>query len=562
MSPESVRGYECQRIFSPPRPRPRRPPHFPPCVRLPTRPSSTHSRPPPRPCGGPSFPVPSVQLADYFCCTSSRPPSSASQDHPSPLTPDSYFYPAPAIVGPDEFALQIDAQLDKMVGLPHRSSITHLLPQPSVPSPKSDPCFLSGDDMSKVQVLLRNRGRWENMYNRFESSPPLRPHDAPRVPRLSQDSPNDGFSWEAAHPAPADSNQSPDPSRYSLLIHEVSLLVGLTADDDHLSPDNGCPLVPDASKQPDILPFGLTPTKSLASRKHRNANLSHPTNTNVTLHSSNIPISPSINPHALHNEKPPPVGSRDLVTRHQKRGSAARPSLSPRRRHGQVFHFEPPLGNASHRNAVVLDETFFHPREPPPKPTPNPPANRCSSLDRLECSLRKLEAHAPSNHRKSQSEVVPQHVTQRKDKRPSLPPPRHLKKQQSRDEIIYRNVSRPAHDCRLSGPPPPVPRPTPPHQSVVPQVCTAIPSDDRDDHHEEDLTPGSFMDMDIPHTEEVWQKRPTSFRRVAGREKMKSLVSVAKRVSRGVIAWGKNLTGSSKPPVTGQETTTVQSVSF
>jgi hypothetical protein len=454
-----------------------------------------------------------------------------------------------------------------MVGSPHESSITHLLPQPSVPSPKPDPCFLSGDDVSKVQVFLRNRGRWDNMYHRFESSPPLRPRNAPCVPPLSRDGAIDGFSWKATHPALADSNELPDPSRCSLLIHEVSLLVGLTADDD-LSPDDDCPLVPDASNQaPDILPLSLTPTKSLASRKHRNASLAHPTSTNVPAHSSNIPLSPSINPHAdnaspsLHNEKPPPVRPRDRATStpHHKSADAGRPSLASRRRQGQVFHFELPPSNAPHRNAVVLDETFFHPREPPPKPTPNPSANRCSSLDRLECSLRKLEAHAPGNHRKSQSDGwSPNHATQRKDKRPSLPPSRCLKRQQSNHDIIRHNPSGLAHGCHFSGPPLPVPRPTPLLQYVPPRV---VPMDDRNDHHEEDLTPGSFMDMDIPYAEEAWQKRRTSFRQVTSKEKMKSLVRVAKRVSRGVIAWGKNLTGSAKPPVTGQEATTFQSAS-
>ena len=380
----------------------------------------------------------------------------------------------------------------------------------------------------------------------------------PRVPPSSQDG---DFSWEATHPALVGSNELPDPSRYSLLIHEVSLLVGLTADDDHPSPDDAdsCPLVSDASKQvPDILPLSITPTKSLASRKHRNASRPHTTNTNAPVHPSNIPIPPSINAHAdntssnLHTEMRPPVGPMDLVTPipRQKNADAGRRSLSPRRRQGQVFHFEPSLNNVPHRNAVVLDETFSHPREPPPKPTLNPTPNRCSSLDRLECSLRKLEAHAPRNHRKSQSEGSPDHVAQRKDKRPSLPPPRRLRQQQSSHEIIHRNLSRPARGCHLSGPPPPVPRPTPFHQPV-PRVCPAVPLGDRDDHREEDLTPGSFMDMDIAHGEEAWQKRRASFRQVASKERMKSLVSVAKRVSRGVIAWGKNLTGSTKPPVAG-----------
>lgn len=420
--------------------------------------------------------------------------------------------------------------------------------------------------MSKAQALLRNRGRWENMYDRFESSPPHRPHNAPRVPPVSQDSANDAFSWEATRSVLVDPNELPDPSRYSLLIHEVSLLVGLAADDDHLSPGDCCPLVPDGPKQvPDILPLSLTPTKSLASRKRRNASLPGPTNTNVQVHPSSIPISPSINPHAgnanasLFNDRHPLVRSRDLVTsnaRH-KGADAVRPSSSPRRRQGQVFHFEPPLSNTYHRNAVDLDETFSHPREPPPKPTLNPPANRCSSLDRLECSLRKLEAHAPGNHRKSRSEGrSPDHVAQRKDKRPSLPPPRHLKKQQSTHEIMRRKPSCPAVDCHFSGPPP-VSRSVPLHQYVVSRTCPAVPLDD--EHREEDHTPGSFMDMDIPLAEETSQKRRVSFRQVTSKEKMKSLVRVARRVSRGVIAWGKNLTGSTKPSVTGRETTTIQS---
>lgn len=497
-----------------------------------------------------------------------RSPSSATQDHISPLTPESYFPPAPTIVTPDEFTLQLDVQFDNMVGgSPHKPSIAHLLPQPLVPSSKSDPSFLSEDDLSKVQVSLKSGGRWENTYDHCESSPPLRPRNAPRTLPVSQDSASDALSWEATHSALVNPNEFPDPSRYSLLINEVSLLVGLAADDDHHSPGDCCPLVPDGSKQvPDILPLSLTPTKSLAPRKHRNASHPAPTNTTVQVHPPSIPISPSINPIAnnanatLHNEKPRPVRSRGLVTsipRH-KGADAVRPSLSPRRRQGQVFHFEPPINNAYHRNAVDLDETFVHPREPPPKPTPDPPANRCSSLDRLECSLRKLEAHAPSNHRKSQSEGwSPVHVVQRKDKRPSLPPPQRLKKQQSTREIVRRNPSHQGVDCHFSSPPPPVPRLIPPHQYVVPRSCPGTPLDD--EYREEDHTPGSFMDMDIPLMEETSEKRQASFRQVTSKEKMKSLVNMAKRVSRGVIAWGKNLTGSTKPSVNGQEITTVQS---
>lgn len=443
-----------------------------------------------------------------------------------------------------------------MVGeSPHRSAITHLSPQPPVPSPETDSGFPSEDDMTKAQAFTRNRGHWENMYHRFESSPPLRP----RVPPLSQHRATDPLSWEATRSAPVDPNELLDLSRYSLLIHEVSLLVGLAADDDHLSSGDGSPLAPAGPQRaPDILPLSLTPTKSLASQKHSNTSLLRPTDANVQLHSSSIPI----NPHAdnanasLHNEKPP-----SPIARHKSADPIHR-SLSPRRRQGQVFHFDPPLSNAHRRNALDLDETFTRPREPPPKPTPIPLSNRCSSLDRLECSLRKLEAHAPANHRKSQSEGRSlDQVTQRKAKRPSLPPlppplppPRRLKKQRSTHETIHCSPSRPAVDCHFSGPSSPVSRPVPLHQYVAPQTCPAVLLDDK--HREEVHTPGSFMDMDIPLTDEASQKRQSSFRKATSKEKMKNLLS---RVSRGVSAWGKNLTGSTKPSTTGQKMTTVQS---
>ena len=480
--------------------------------------------PHPRPRGGQSLPRPSVQLTPHvlFSCAHSRSPL-------LPPTPDSYFSSGPAIITPDDFPFQIDVQLDEIV---------------AQPSPKTDPSFLSGDDTSKLQVFLRNKGRWGNMYDRLESSPPLRPHNP--VSPLSQDSASDEFSWETAHSALVDPNQLLDPSRCSLLIHEVSLLVGLTADDDLLALDDGdsCPLVPDVSKQVhDILPLSLTPTKSLASRKHRNVGLTQPTNPNVPVHSPDIPIYPRTENAvpSLYNKGHPLVGSRNPATpipRH-KSADAPSPTQSPRRRQGKVF-FEPPFNNPPRRDPVDLDRMFSCPRPPPPKPPPNSPVNRCSSLDRLERSLLKLEAHAPRNHRKSQSEGRPSdRVIQRKDKRPSLPPPRHLRQQQSSHETMHRNAARPAHDFHCTDRPPPVPRPIPPYQCVAPRIPL------HDDPLEEDLTPGSFMDMDIPHTEEARLKRQTSFRR----GKMKSLVGVAKRVSQGVITWGKHLTGSTKPSV-------------
>ncbi|KAH0827917.1 hypothetical protein J3R83DRAFT_3549 [Lanmaoa asiatica] len=456
-------------------------------------PPCDHLLPPP-----PIDDFPSSPSSSWSC----RSPSSSTQDHLSPPTPESCFSPAPTIVSPDDFALQIDVQFDKAVAL---------------------------GTLSENGPMFSLRGRYEQATGSKAPRPSVLSMRLASLP-VTQDSASDDFSWEAIRSSPVDPNELVDSSRYSILIHEV----------------------------PDILPLSLTPTKSLASRKHKAGGLPHRVNANLQLHSSSGPISPSISPYAdnanpsLHNEKPPPVSSRDLVTpipRH-KSADVVRPRPSPRRRQGQVFHFEPPL-----RNAVDLDETFFHPREPPPKPIPNPSANRCSSLDRLECSLRKLEAHAPGNHRKSQSEGRSlNHVAQRKDKRPSLPPPWRLTKQQSIHEIMYHNPSRLAHGCHLSGSSPP---PIPLHQYPVPQTCPAVHLDD--EHHEEDLTPGSFMDMDIPLMEEASQKRQASFRQVTSKEKIKSLVSVAKRVSRGVIAWGKNLTASTKPPVTGQETTTVQS---
>jgi len=70
-----------------------------------------------------------------------------------------------------------------------------------------------------------------------------------------------------------------------------------------------------------------------------------------------------------------------------------------------------------------------------------------------------------------------------------------------------------------------------------------------DEPRGENTTPGSFMDMDIPQIE-VSQKPQASF----PSNKMKNLIIVARRLSRGMIAWGKNLAGSTKLSL--EETTT------
>ena len=413
-------------------------------------------------------------------------------------------------------------------------------------SPRESPLpplpYSKEDDASKIQVFLRNSGRWENIHGPFESSPP-------RVPPR----PRDRAARETPHSAIVDPND--DASRCSLLIHEVSLLVGLAPDDLYPSPDDTCPLVSDRSNQvPDILPLTLTPTKSLASRKRTNIGLPPTLDTNVQNHPATTPIFPNITPRSdrstpiLHSDEALPV---PVTPTPRHKNDSVRPSLSPRRRHGQVFHREPPLIDAPRRNVAVLDETFIHPREPPPKPILDSPPNRCSSLDRLERSLLKLEAHAPRNHRKSYSEERSSiYAAQRMDKRPSLPPPRRLKKEHSSHDIRYRNPSLPTHGRRLSDPPP-VPTPIPVRQHVAPPISPASPID-------EELTPTSFMDMDIPWMQETSQKRQASFRQLTGRAKMKSLVRAAKTASRGVIAWGKNLTGSTKPSVAGLETTAIQ----
>ena len=344
----------------------------------------------------------------------------------------------------------------------------------------------------------------------------------------------DNFSWEPnTHPAIVDPTDLSDPSRYSLLIHEVSLLVGIAPDDLYASSDDSHSLVHKRSNHlPDILPLTLTPTKSLTSRNHRNAGLPHPTNTDTYVRPSDIP-------------NPPPDNFTAPFARRKNVGGV-RPSLPLTRRQGQVFHIEPSLGVPPLQNAVDLDETFIHPREPPPKPTSNSPADRCSSLDRLEQSLLKLEAHAPRKHRKSQSEEqAPHYIAHWKNRRPSLPPPRRLKREPSSHEIMPRLPSRPTHAYHFSDCPP-LPGPVPLPQNVAPKISSIAPNEDR--------LPGSFMDMDIPCTKETLEKRQASLCQLPGKEKVKSLVRAAKTASRGVITWGKFFMGTPKSPAAGHET--------
>ncbi|KAG9316667.1 hypothetical protein JVU11DRAFT_2727 [Chiua virens] len=287
----------------------------------------------------------------------------------------------------------------------------------------------------------------------------------------------------------------------------------------------------------------------------------------VKLRSSNIVILSSLNSQpdststSIHDRKPAPVGSTDPVmpTSRHKCTDADRSLLSASRRQGRVFHFEPPVGNASRPDALELDKTFLDPREPPPKPISNLTANRCSSLDRLECSLMKLEAYGPYHHRKSQSdERAPVRVAHRSDKRPSLPPPRRLKKPQSSHDIAHCNRSHPAYDCLPSGHP--FPKQMPVRPCNTPGILPVASLNHED--HEHTLTPGSFMDMDITCAEEASRKRQDPVHHAKNKEKMKGLVGIAKRVSQGVIAWGKNLTGSTKPSNKVQDTVTAHNPRF
>ncbi|KIJ67835.1 hypothetical protein HYDPIDRAFT_25302 [Hydnomerulius pinastri MD-312] len=474
--------------------------------------------------------------------------------------------------------------------------------------------LLSETETKKVQEFLRDWCERENRRDRpDDSSPPIR-DSAPEVPAGCKARESDEFSWEAKDSDSEHANSPGDTTRCSALIHEVSLMVGLPSEEDQPLLDDSPPgspapvlvepgskdlLVrssgtadsPSAWKPP--LPPKATQSQYPSPRRPRNIRLPvsdvikhRPRPINVLFSPGDDPTHRGVDPHVDYpgvvekcgsSEETPMSSSRlpptlprspqkSLSVRRQpattpiprhKSAEAMRPSLSARKRQGQVFHLGESISLRPSSSAADMNEAFIRPREPAPEPMP-PPAKRISALDRLESSLVKLKSHSPSHHHKSQSDAPEGaerssgDLAKLREKRPSLPSLLRPQKQRSSQDLSQRHVARSARGRHFSSP-------------VVPASGSTwtIPEDSIDSpsgaaplnsyHRCKKLAPvGSFMDMDAPTKKPPLPHR-ASLRTSMNKEKMKKLVKAAARMSQGVVAWGKNLAGSMKPTTTGGE---------
>ncbi|KAF9241637.1 hypothetical protein BU15DRAFT_73365 [Melanogaster broomeanus] len=320
---------------------------------------------------------------------------------------------------------------------------------------------LSERETKKVQEFLREWGERESRRVRSEDSS-SQCDNLPRVP--SGDRASDEFSWEArdSDSDSGDVNGLGDATRCSVLIHEVSLMVGIPSDEEQPLGDNGHPSAPDVPehlerenqdvavlgapdvslrRQPPLPPEITHANQTPSSRKFVNTRLPPPGMAGIGVFPTDVLGPPDRGPQAdkgraalyggfpvlaqkcgrvddvaiiipqlppvppLSPQKSPSVlRPRGMVTAvPRKSAEVIRPGLSARRQ-GQVFQFGEPIVHRPCSGTVVMDEEFFHPREPP-KPTISP-AQRISALDRLESSLVRLKAHAPGHHHKSESEVA------------------------------------------------------------------------------------------------------------------------------------------------------------
>ncbi|KAH7926701.1 hypothetical protein BV22DRAFT_1127942 [Leucogyrophana mollusca] len=239
------------------------------------------------------------------------------------------------------------------------------------------------------------------------------------------------------------------------------------------------------------------------------------------------------------------------------------------RRWGQVFDLQS-TGIVTNRSAVSINSEASKTAREAIQPRA-PSTKRASALDRLELSLSKLKAHGPASQRRSQTFTEEDTATLpsrgsffKRERRPSLPaalarPKKHqssavfpLTGTTGKGSLRDRHFSSPVHQSVPYLPYAPL------HVPDFPEALRAPPRLERYDIlqrrsakqrplvEDEDVPPmRSFMDMDMG-AEKAHSPRRASMRTSVNTEKMRRLGRAAARLSQGVVAWGKNLTGSKK----------------
>lgn len=188
------------------------------------------------------------------------------------------------------------------------------------------------------------------------------------------------------------------------------------------------------------------------------------------------------------------------------------------------------------KGAVDVSATYISLREPSPT---TPLATRNPALDRLGLSLTKLKARAPHQSQGWSSDgsvsAVPRKTGPIRNKRPSRTAAARPTVQSAVRRVASANSNRPLRRA--------------PSSFSFPRVLTSPTRGRRWRSHPnlpstsavEYLSPvKSFMDMDVP-PQKFGKTFPSRARSLASKVKMRKLIKSASRLKRRIIAWGKNV---------------------
>ncbi|KAG1752995.1 hypothetical protein EDB19DRAFT_979933 [Suillus lakei] len=451
------------------------------------------------------------------------------------------------------------------------SPLSHdLLPPPS----RSEVCNLfSEDETTAVREFLRVWGS----NNRMKESPPKLHMGDDEAPGTQSD---DDYSWEAAEVEEGVG----DPTSCSMLLHEVSQMVGLpfekstvegqasiastpqgpdtlsrlAQESDKISGSLDLPssyqsaaLVRSPSIYPDSDGANVGDRASSGSCQRVDQPLDvvpQPSVTSVSVAGSSASIrEDQVDAVAAMSVYVPVIlatasseassvdYSCDLVPHRQLSLRRARSTDSNLRRRGQIFNVKKQVIHAASSGAVDLCKSYVPTRDPPPlPPLPAPSARRISALDRLESSLSRLKTHNSHQRKSSRIEKV---NAPSEDRRPSTSAtPRERKHQSSVATRIPdsssghgRHFSSPMADVALGQNHRKAPRAEtgPVNARLQERAAKLFPYPEN-----RELTMRSFMEMDI-----VPPPPPPPCR-------TSRLGRVATRLSQGITNWGRNITGS------------------
>ncbi|KIK47139.1 hypothetical protein CY34DRAFT_9172 [Suillus luteus UH-Slu-Lm8-n1] len=436
-----------------------------------------------------------------------------------------------------------------------------------LPPSRSESCNLfSEDETTAVREFLRV---WGSNKRAKESPSKLRMGE--EAPGIQSD---DDYSWEAAEVE----DGVGDFASCSMLLHEVSQMVGIPSDTSAMEgqssvastppgPDTLGRLLQDShgslqsldlpssyhsaalARNPNFLPDGadvcerassgpfqrvdqpldVAPRHSVTSCSVTESNASIREDQGVAVKSMDVPVILTTTSNEAHS-----VDSCDSDLHQQLRLRRAKSSDSNLRRRGQIFNVEKQVLHAASSGAVDLYTSYVPTRDPPPlPPLPGPSTRRVSALDRLETSLSKLKAH--NSHQRKSSKVERANV-RLEDRRPSpFTTPRERKHQSS--VAVHLPDSHSGHGRHFSNPMSNVT----PHQShrKAPRAETRPVNARLQERavklfpypENRELSMRSFMEMDVA------PPPPPPPRR------MSKLGRVAARLSQGITNWGRNITG-------------------